>query len=107
MPFDGTVYQNDATFRLLREAQKLIRNPDNWCQFATHQTVNGVDQWCAWGAIFHVRGAGTGATGLMNEASRQLGSYGVVDLNNSTDHSTVMAMLDRACELRIGALCAE
>ena len=102
----------DKTLRILQKAQERIRDPKHWCQGVLSQiTDDGTTQWCARGAICyygwdsHVDELLCRAALLMGYSSSVIkdGCFGmrheVVELNNSSDHPTVMAMFDRAQEL--------
>ncbi len=108
MPFDGVLYQDDETLRVLRAAQERIRDPANWCQGRLQKvTRDGTEQWCARGAVHGSQTWYEGADALLSRVAIEMGHvnergprHAVVALNNSTDHNTVMAMFDRAKELR-------
>ena len=93
----------DEILSVLHAAQERIRDPENWCQGHLYQTRNGKDQWCATGSFELAKTIGewTSAWGLLWQAANELGHDGIVTLNNQTDHATVMAMFDRAQELRL------
>ncbi len=111
MPFDGTLYE-DEILRVLSAAQERIRDPKNWCQGGLYDA----GPVCARGAIMVALGMSTklsytnscfpGWTSQYHKVddylyrtARQLGHRGTVAVN-TTDHLTVMAMFDRAQELR-------
>ena len=89
----------DEILRVLRAAQERIRDPN--------------EQLCAWGALNWVEYQATGNLGrsdstarakafdYLNIAAREEGYGGFSELNDRTDHPTVMAMFDRAQELRL------
>ncbi len=114
MPLDGTLYHNDEILQLLDEAQERIRNPENWCQEALFQTTrDGTRQWCARGAVKSELWY-QGVDALLSRAAVEMGHIGtrglhhaVVALNNTTDHSTVMAMFDLAREMRLSQILEE
>ena len=112
MPLDGTLYE-DAILRVLSAAQERIRNPENWCKNRIYrQTADGTEQWCAVGAFYGGSSHDVPAFGLLDRAAGLMGyssSVGgdLLKLNNTTDHPTVMAMFDRAQELRRAELHAK
>ncbi len=117
MPLDGTLYE-DEVLLLLRSAQERIRKPENWCKGLLWQTsLSGTRQWCAFGTVYDGREVSflqmREATNLLNRAAMEMGHVKVgqvlalVNLNNSTDHPTVMVMFDRAIELREAEIRAE
>lgn len=98
----------------LREARKLIEDPERWCRnhFAVDAEGRMVKaredracRWCAEGALFRVVGAaGQGMTEL-RRAARELGkdyrmrNADPAALNDHLGHSAVLRMYDRAIEL--------
>jgi len=110
MPLDGTLYQNDETLRVLRSAQERIRNSENWCRGELHQVVDGIEQWCARGAVLtEVNRWNSPADELLCQAALDMGyvdlpGHELVSLNNCSDHPTVMDMFDLAREKRISEI---
>ena len=116
MPFDGKLYQDDEILRVLRAAQKRIRRPENWCQGVLYLA----DQVCARGAILVALGMPTYSAyqksyfgwgdqydqtdAYLSRAAHEMGFFGSGELNNHSDHPTVMAMFERAQELRLAEI---
>ncbi len=107
MPLDGTLYE-DETLRVLRAAQELIRDPENWCQGNGALNASGnlvvwgsphAVQFCTYGAV-RASGSNRAAIDLLDRTAKEQDIGSCIDLNDSTDHPTVMAMFDRAQELR-------
>ena len=112
MPLDGTLYE-DEILRVLRNAQERIRDPKNWikgclardkCGDPVYPDSRYAVQFCARGALQYENSE---ADDLLNQAAVKMGYASIyvggnalVHLNNTSDHSTVMAMFDRAIELR-------
>ena len=116
MPRDGTFTKPDAeTAALLRKAKALIDTPEKWCQGFLARNILGFDvlpgnpdavAFCARGALlFEAAGRPVGKCDkFLAQAARKIkvcasGSYPHVDLNNTTDHPTVMRMFDLAIEM--------
>lgn len=101
MPLDGTLYEpEDEVLRTLHAAQERIRDPENWCQRSLQRvTVEGVIQWCALGAMYMDKNKHM-ASPYLRDSAYQMGYPTIATLNNRTNHPTVMAMFDRAQELR-------
>lgn len=100
--------------KLLSEAQELIRDPKNWCQGPFALDAEGVSVspgsssaccFCADGAMERVLSdqldfsTYNKARRVLTDAAFDMGVLGVVFLNETTDHPTVMKMFDLAIEL--------
>ena len=88
----------------LREARDLISDPERWCQECYARDKNGAPvlyeslaavRWCALGACEKV---GADVRILWRAAERMKG-FDPADINDSTNHPTVMKMFDLAIEL--------
>jgi len=108
MPLDGTFYESDEILRVLRAAQERIRLPENWCQrtCARDSRERIVYAWspeavrfCAAGAFIKISKF-TSVEKYMTAAALSMGFSTAPSLNDQSDHSTVMAMFERAIELR-------
>jgi len=92
----------DPILKVLGAAQERISKPKNWCQgsYGFNHSPH-----CAVGVILFMTttdNAYLDCLDLLNTSAGQLGRYnGASDLNDSTDHPTVMAMFDRARALRM------
>ncbi len=103
----------DPILKVLHAAQERIRLPERWRQCVFGDWMFDDTQICAWGALNWVEYRAAGNLGCgdstvwaqafdyLDTAARQIGYLGIADLNDSTDHPTVMAMFDRAQELRM------
>ena len=109
MPRDGTFTKPDTEIAaLLRKAKALIDTPEKWCQGVCARDRNGVGvltdgglavSRCAMGAIWAVSRAGR-CDWFLHEAARQMfGADCAADVNDTTDHPTVMRMFDLAIEM--------
>jgi hypothetical protein len=100
------------TTEVLKQAQELIRNPEDWCQGELARdnrniyidiNADGACRFCSEGALRVVHGKddflGTVSWDLINEAAVFLGQKNAIMLNDKTDHATVMKMFDKAIEL--------
>ncbi len=117
MPRDGTITKPDTeAAALLRKAQALINTPEKWCQ-----GVGALDpfgravlpdsptaiSFCSAGAlsVVDVMDLDTEAFTALRAAAEKMGFHAtedecpVVNLNDTTDHPTVMAMFDLAIRL--------
>lgn len=97
------------TLKVLKDARAKIENPEHWCQghYAVTTAGKGVGPahpracaWCAQGAL---EASGftpysSDAIGLAQLAAEELGFASIPELNDTTDHATVLTMLDRAIE---------
>ncbi len=97
MPLDGTLYE-DEILRILSAAQERIRDPKNWCQGTFGDWANRT-QFCAYGALLNEPNP-TAALVLIDTVAQEQGYGGSISLNDRTDHPTVMAMFQRAIEMR-------
>lgn len=105
-----------APVEILRAARAQISHPANWCQFEDALSIEGMVvpchdedacRWCSLGATAAVAGAicpeaEKKADGYLASAAHEMGFTGngaVADLNDNTDHATVMKMFDRAIAL--------
>ena len=95
--------------RLLMDAQKLIRKPENWTKgtFARSASNRQVlptspraQKFCSWGAI--VRAAGDGREFLADDAlfllEKEMGTYNASLFNDapSTTHPMIMRLFNKA-----------
>lgn len=112
MPFDGSA--NNQLVQDLIAARNLIADPENWCQQALQKDVAGVRQFCARGAVYAALGYYNEYTmrhfslnlgdarrfmradHVLTKVARQRGWRSIVQLNNTTDHKTVLAAFDAA-----------
>ena len=116
MPRDGTYAKpNTEAAALLRKAKALIDTPEKWCQGTEAQDKNGrgvfcdssaAVQFCALGALGNLGScSGYIVSDFLDKAARKMGHYGTdnespaANLNDTTDHPTVMAMFDLAIRL--------
>ena len=107
MPFDTTAKPDTETAALLRKAKALIDTPEKWCQGAMALDRLGrvcfdpmgsyVVRRCAIGAAATIDGCGWSRP--LKAAAKEMGYRDPGDLNDRTDHLTVMRMFDRAIEL--------
>jgi hypothetical protein len=96
---------------ILRRARDLIKDPARWTTGAFARNANGGEvcaddpgacEWCALGAVFVSQRSeediepASKARGLLAEAAEGFGFEGAGMLNDSTDHTTVLAMFDAA-----------
>ena len=91
----------NPTVTLLRQAKLKIADPKNWCQGRLHSEDG--NQHCAAGAI-QICSNSTREMDLafrkLDAAAREFTPFRTfIDLNNTTDHPTVMKMFDRAIEM--------
>ncbi len=114
MPLDGTLYHNDEILQILDAAQERIRDPKNWCQRSLHEvSTDGTEQWCARGAVLaEVACWGSPVDKLLNRAALDMGysdlpGHELVNLNNTSDHPTVMAVFDLAREMCLSQILEE
>lgn len=89
------------TVRILKAAKARISDPANWLQNGYEDALGHV---CAVGAIVKVSKHSTYAVEKLDvcrlqKAAREMGHENAADLNDFTDHPTVMRMFDRAIEL--------
>ncbi len=91
----------DPIMKVLRAAQERIRKPENWCQGTYGDRHSDHGELCAWGAIRWATPDEWPAALVLNAAAKQNGFSSAGALNDCTDHPTVMAMFDRAQELRM------
>lgn len=104
--------------RILKRARALIADPAHWTQRTLARDEKGVpmpfwDQravsWCMIGAVDKCGGLASGwiveiAWQYVNSAIVEMGltRNSVGQLNDTTDHATVLAVLDRAIALATG-----
>lgn len=101
-----------STADILRAAKAKIEDPARWCQGQPAKDAKGYQiatgsrlatAWCAWGACCSVAGVRDAGFGLalvnLNRVACRAGFGSAQELNDSSDHPTVMAMFDRAIEL--------
>ena len=118
MPFDITTKPDTEAAALLRKAKALIDTSEKWCQGMEAQDKNGRSvfcdsnaavQFCALGAVGNL-GSNSGCivSDFLDQAARQMGyratdnECAAANLNDTTDHPTVMAMFDLAIEMSRG-----
>lgn len=99
---------NDIASKL-RAAKALIATPETWCQGTWGRTAcdapatrgRNAARFCSWGALVQLLGiSGYGAAlGYLNKAALEMGHTGATNLNDLTDHPTVLRMFDRAIAL--------
>lgn len=111
MPFDSVNFEKPEVVRQLEAAKALIADPTNWCQgtmaMSRHRWPIGISDpqasaWCSEGAIVRITGAVSEKGNLwrfLRSASHELGYFAPFELNDNTNHATVMRMFDRAIEL--------
>lgn len=101
----------DEILRVLRAAQERIRKPENWWQgnysngSEKHWDDIGATAWCAEGTFRMEGGDPHGeAWDYVVSAAGEINDSRPCDLNDYTNHPTVMAMYDLAQELRLAAM---
>ncbi len=120
MPRDGTITKPDTeAAALLRKAKALIDTPEKWCQGAEAADKGGrlvrassfeAVSRCSLGALIAsgVNDKSDPIVMKLNTAAVMLGFDATenecvaANLNDTTDHSTVMAMFDLAIRLAKG-----
>lgn len=113
MPLDGTLYHpQDGILRVLSAAQERIREPENWRQHDYGRFLEQTGPICADGALLFAvnpdqHSLFRQASRLLCRAAHEQKFQGSIDLNDSTDHPTVMAMFSRAIELRLADIAKE
>lgn len=89
----------------LMAARDVISDPKNWIKralavdhYGFGTKLQSAVKFCANGAMCkaHCNGA---AQSALNRTAREMGYDSVPDLNDKTDHNTVMEMFDRAIRL--------
>ena len=93
----------------LRSAKRLIKDPRRWCQRTMYRDKDGnmcgrkrAVSWCADAAVSEIRKKyflACPEIRLLDLSAREFGYARSCDLNDSTDHPTVMKMFNRAIEL--------
>ena len=116
MPRDGTYTKPDTeAAALLRKAKVLIDTPEKWCQGTGGQDLMGRSvsplsrkaiRFCSIGASSKCGGSYIfDLEHFLNEAAQKMGFHATAgesaaaNLNDTTDHPTVMAMFDLAIRL--------
>lgn len=93
-----------ATIDILRAARARIEDPKHWCQQMEAVDAEGnttrvysetAIRWCAMGTLY-AEGYAEEALDMLYVAAEELGHSGPADLNDDTDHTTVMRMYDKA-----------
>ena len=95
---------------ILRAAKAKIEDPAHWCQGEYAKDALGQraseysDEACAWCAMgaFHTidNGSSYDAFRSLAKAANEIHQgWGIPNVNDNTDHATVMRMFDRAIEL--------
>jgi hypothetical protein len=100
VPLDGTNYvipENRVTECLIR-ASTRIQNPRDWCQ------KTGVDgnRRCAFVALSNCRfdhSQMATAKAILDRVAKDRGYTGIMHLNDSTNHATVMSAFREAIEI--------
>lgn len=99
-----------STADKLREARALIEDPAHWCKNINAANIDGHEcqvlstsavKFCAEGARWRVLGHWRRefAAYALIKAAQDLGYKDVIDLNDDSNHATVMKMFDCAIEL--------
>ena len=107
-----------AAVDMLSDAQELIRDPQNWCQFAEARNADGREvqfdyksacQWCAFGATDFAGRGHADETALRAMRALRDASDPWFDtfpegvspeaVNDNCGHAAVMEMFDRAIQI--------
>lgn len=103
MPFDSATFvttKHTATSRLLMEARDLIADEKNW----TQHTFGSGRSYCAVGALYTTCNykvpdpVFVAAWQLLDDLATSRGFQGMANLNDLTDHATVMEVYQEAIE---------
>lgn len=119
MPLDQTTYYpKDEILDPLIKARGLIANRENWIAGERHSTDNGVDQYCALGAIEAAASVSYICSGKLDNGPivRYLARFSKVPQhypasavachNNELGHKATLEMFDNAVEARRAELMA-
>jgi len=98
-----------TTLETLRAARALISKESNWTQGRSARnargerldpTDSGAVKWCALGAVAKIGDTGCWIIMALDDACHRLGLRGhIEDVNDTTDHRTVLKVFDLAVKL--------